>query len=273
MFYEEVEIIWKNIKSEINILVKEEPYLFDFYDFYLLQHNHFIQSISYILSNQLFDTCISFQNMNKIILQSYLKNPIMARYAIQDIKMILKHDPVVNLFSTPLLYFKGFHALQAYRIGHYLWLQGRKSLAIYLQHQISKKFSIDIHPAANIGSGIILDHGTGIVIGETVIIENNVSILQSVTIGSRYNIRGNRHPIIREGTMIGAGAKILGNIEVGAFVKIGAGSVVLNSIPDYATVVGIPAKIINICHSKLKNNINKQSCINDIDKFNNGDGI
>ncbi|MCY7430088.1 serine O-acetyltransferase, partial [Listeria monocytogenes ATCC 19115] len=145
--------------------------------------------------------------------------------------------------STPLLYLKGFHALQAYRIGHWLWNQGRRALAIFLQNQVSVTFQVDIHPAAKIGRGIMLDHATGIVVGETAVIENDVSILQSVTLGGTGKSGGDRHPKIREGVMIGAGAKILGNIEVGRGAKIGAGSVVLQPVPPHTTAAGVPARI------------------------------
>lgn len=149
------------------------------------------------------------------------------------------------MWSTPLLYLKGFHAIQSYRITHYLWNQNRKSLALYLQNQISVAFDADIHPAAKIGHGIMFDHATGIVVGETSVIENDVSILQGVTLGGTGKESGDRHPKVRKGVMIGAGAKILGNIEVGKYAKIGANSVVLNPVPEYATAAGVPARIVS----------------------------
>ena len=153
-------------------------------------------------------------------------------------------DTAVELWSTPLLYLKGFHAIQSYRITHYLWNQNRKALALYLQNQISVAFDVDIHPAAKIGHGIMFDHATGIVVGETSVIENDVSILQGVTLGGTGKESGDRHPKVREGVMIGAGAKILGNIEVGKYAKIGANSVVLQPVPECATAAGVPARII-----------------------------
>lgn len=159
-----------------------------------------------------------------------------------DICAVKERDPAVDYYSIPLLYLKGFHALEAYRVGHWLWNQGRRALATYLQNQISVVFGVDIHPAAKIGRGIMLDHATGIVVGQTAVIENDVSILQNVTLGGTGKEHGDRHPKIREGVMIGAGAKVLGNIEVGAGAKIGAGSVVLNPVPAHTTVVGVPAK-------------------------------
>ena len=144
----------------------------------------------------------------------------------------------------PILYFKGFQALQLYRVAHWLWLQGRNHLALYLQSQISEVFAVDIHPGAQIGSGIMIDHASGLVIGETAIVGNDVSILHSVTLGGSGCIKGSRHPTIGNGVMISAGAKILGNVMVGDGVKIGAGSLVLESVPPHVTVAGVPAKIV-----------------------------
>ena len=161
--------------------------------------------------------------------------------ATADICAVKERDPAVRYYSTPLLYLKGFHALQGYRVAHWLWQQGRHSLAVFLQNQISVVFSVDVHPAAQIGRGIMFDHATGIIIGETAVVEDDVSILQNVTLGGTGKEHGDRHPKIREGVMIGAGAKVLGNIEVGRGAKIGAGSVVLQPVPPHTTVAGVPA--------------------------------
>jgi serine O-acetyltransferase len=145
---------------------------------------------------------------------------------------------------TPFLYFKGFHALQTHRIGHWLWNHGRESLALFFQNQMSVEFGVDIHPAARLGHGIMLDHATGVVIGETAVVGNNVSILQSVTLGGTGKDEGDRHPKIGDGVLISAGAKILGNIRVGDGAKVGAGSVVLENVPAHTTVAGVPARIV-----------------------------
>lgn len=161
-----------------------------------------------------------------------------------DIQAVNERDSACCSLVTPLLYFKGFHALQAYRIAHWLWRQGRKPLALFLQNRISSVFAVDIHPAARIGKGIMFDHATGIVIGETAVVEDNVSIMQSVTLGGTGKEAGDRHPKVRKGVLISAGAKILGNIEVGECAKVGAGSVVLKDVPPRSTVAGVPARII-----------------------------
>ena len=157
---------------------------------------------------------------------------------------VSERDSACCSLVTPLLYFKGFHALQAYRVAHWLWQQGRNSLALFLQNRISAVFAVDIHPAARIGKGIMFDHATGIVIGETAVVEDMVSIMQSVTLGGTGKEAGDRHPKVRKGVLIGAGAKILGNITVGECAKVGAGSVVLKDVPARATVAGVPAQII-----------------------------
>ena len=143
-----------------------------------------------------------------------------------------------------LLYLKGFQALQAHRVAHWMWKNNRRSMALYIQHRVSSVFQVDIHPAAIIGHGVMFDHATGIVVGETCVIENDVSILQGVTLGGTGNESGDRHPKVREGVMIGAGAKIFGNIEIGRCAKVGGGSVVVNDVPACKTVVGVPAKVV-----------------------------
>lgn len=167
----------------------------------------------------------------------------MIASAACDIQAVRTRDPAVDKYSTPLLYLKGFHALQAYRIGHWLWNQGVAHWLFSAKPGFCD-VRVDIHPAAKIGRGIMLDHATGIVVGETAVIENDVSILQSVTLGGTGKSGGDRHPKIREGVMIGAGAKILGNIEVGRGAKIGAGSVVLQPVPPHTTAAGVPARIV-----------------------------
>lgn len=263
MFSKSLSLIWNNIKKEAIILSKIEPVLASFYYSALLQHKSFNNALNYILANKLADSIIPEITIYKIIKKSYKKDPKIVISASYDILAIKQRDPVVNKYSTPLLYLKGFHALQAYRISNWLWKNKRYTLAEYLQNKISTIFAVDIHPAAKIGHGIMLDHATSIVIGETSIIENNVSILQSVTLGGTGKSKGDRHPKIREGVMIGAGAKILGNIEIGKNAKIGAGSVVLCSIPPNTTATGVPAKIINK-KNKLNFNTKKEKLFNDI---------
>ncbi|AFP84622.1 serine O-acetyltransferase [secondary endosymbiont of Ctenarytaina eucalypti] len=245
MSTEELELVWNSIKAEARLLANYEPMLASFFHATLLKHENLGNALSYILAHKLSDTIMPAIAIREVVEEAYRSDPGMIFSAARDIHAVRFHDPVVDKYSTPLLYLKGVHALQAYRISHWLWYQNRQELAIYFQNQISVSFGVDIHPAARIGCGIMLDHATGIVIGETAVVEDDVSILQSVTLGATGKISGDRHPKIREGVMIGAGATIIGNIEVGRRAKIGAGSVVLRSVPAYSTAAGVPARVVD----------------------------
>ncbi|SUT94529.1 serine O-acetyltransferase [Actinobacillus lignieresii] len=240
----ELNQIWKNIREEAQELVENEPMLASFFHATILKHSNLGGSLSYILANKLANPIMPAIALKEIIEEAYQANPQIIASAACDIEAVRTRDPAVDKWTTPLLYLKGYHAIQSYRVTHYLWQQGRKALAIYLQNEISVAFDVDIHPAAKLGCGIMFDHATGIVVGETAVIENDVSILQGVTLGGTGKEHGDRHPKIREGVMIGAGAKILGNIEIGRYSKIGANSVVLQPVPDHATAAGVPARII-----------------------------
>ncbi|AAC22265.1 TPA: serine O-acetyltransferase [Haemophilus influenzae] len=237
--------VWQHIRQEAKELAENEPMLASFFHSTILKHQNLGGALSYLLANKLANPIMPAISLREIIEEAYQSNPSIIDCAACDIQAVRHRDPAVELWSTPLLYLKGFHAIQSYRITHYLWNQNRKSLALYLQNQISVAFDVDIHPAAKIGHGIMFDHATGIVVGETSVIENDVSILQGVTLGGTGKESGDRHPKVREGVMIGAGAKILGNIEVGKYAKIGANSVVLNPVPEYATAAGVPARIVS----------------------------
>ncbi|QIQ20310.1 serine O-acetyltransferase [Zophobihabitans entericus] len=236
--------IWQSIRKEALELVENEPMLASYFHATLLNHDNFGSALSYILANKLSTDVMPAIDIREMISQTYKQNPDIIQAAIKDISAVYVRDPAVHFYSTPLLYFKGYLALQAYRIAHWLWKQERIPLAIFLQSQIAVVLGVDIHPAARIGCGVMFDHATGIVIGETAVVEDDVSILQSVTLGGTGKESGDRHPKIREGVMIGANATILGNIEIGKGAKIGAGSVVLESIPPHTTAAGVPAKVI-----------------------------
>ncbi|QFQ32799.1 serine O-acetyltransferase [Buchnera aphidicola (Aphis fabae)] len=271
----EILELWNIILYEAKIASKKEPILSVLYEENILKHDKLSSSLSYILSTKLSSLTISEKNIQHILNNIYLNDCLMLNLVAKDLKAILQRDPVVNNYLTPFLYFKGFHALESYRISHYLWNKKKYALSMYLQSRISTVFSVDIHPAASIGSGIMLDHATGIVIGEGVIIEDDVSILHSVTLGATgKNHRKDRHPIIRSKVSIGAGAKILGNIEIGSETKIGAGSVVLKNIPPCVTVAGVPAKIVKqINNSSSFFKEDKNTFLDGIEQFKYGDGI
>jgi serine O-acetyltransferase len=235
---------WLRIREEAQRMIAEEPMLGSFYYSTILNHDTLKCALSFILANKLESSVMPAISLREVIEVALDEEPALLDMVAMDICAVQERDPAVELFSTPLLYLKGFHALQGYRISNWLWRHGRRSLATYLQNQISVVFGVDVHPAARIGKGIMFDHATGIVVGETAVIEDDVSILQSVTLGGTGKAGGDRHPKIREGVMIGAGAKILGNIEVGKGAKIGAGSVVLEPVPPHTTVAGVPARVV-----------------------------
>ena len=238
------QVTWDKIRAEATQMIAEEPMLASFFHSTILNHESLRSALSFQLANKLGSAVMPAMVLREVIETALTAQPEILDAVAADICADKDRDPAVRFYSTPLLYLKGFHALQGYRVSHWLWNQGRRALATFLQNQISVVFGVDVHPAARIGRGIMFDHASGIVIGETAVIENDVSILQNVTLGGTGKEHGDRHPKIREGVMIGAGAKVLGNIEVGCGAKIGAGSVVLQAVPPHTTVAGVPARVV-----------------------------
>jgi serine O-acetyltransferase len=177
--------------------------------------------------------------------EAYAANPSLVDIAEADLKAVFERDPACKGYVQPFLFFKGFLSLQTQRVAHWLWGEGRETMALYLQSRMSELFQVDIHPAARIGRGVFIDHGTGIVIGETAVIGDDVSMLHGVTLGGTGAERGDRHPKIGRGVLLSAGAKVLGNIEIGDYAKIAAGSVVLKPVPAGCTAAGVPARLVN----------------------------
>ena len=235
---------WLSLKKEAQTVAESEPLLASYVHACISAHHNFESSLSFILSSKMADEVMPAIAIREVFDEAYLLEPSISESAMADINAIRARDAAVDDFLVPLLHFKGFHAVQVHRMAHYLWLHGRHQLALFLQSRNSATFGVDIHPAAKIGRGVMFDHATGIVVGETAVIEDNVSILQSVTLGGTGNESGDRHPKIRQGVLVGAGAKILGNIEIGEGSKVGAGSVVLDNVPPHVTVVGVPAKVV-----------------------------
>ena len=238
------DAVWQTIRKETDREAKNEPALASFFHAAILNHDTLESALSFHLANKLGSSAISSLQIREIIEQSTQRDNCIGEAVRADIKAVFDRDSACDSYFLPFLYFKGFHALQAYRVAHCLWKNGRKSLAYYLQSHIALTFGVDIHPAATIGKGIMLDHATGIVIGETTVVEDDVSIMQAVTLGGTGKQAGDRHPKIRHGVLISAGAKILGNIEIGQGAKIGAGSVVLKPVAAHTTVVGVPAEVV-----------------------------
>lgn len=236
--------LWKKIRDEAWRYSANEPVLASFFYSTILNHHSLKSALSYQLANRLDSHTMPAILIREVIEEAFSKDPEIINSAMADILAVQDRDPAVDDYSTPLLYLKGFHAIQVHRVANWLWKQKRIPLALYLQNRSSELFAVDVHPAATIGKGIMFDHATGVVVGETAVIEDNVSILQGVTLGGTGKAGGDRHPKIRQGVMIGAGAKVLGNIEIGVGAKIGAGSVVLEAVPAHTTVAGVPAKIV-----------------------------
>ena len=236
--------IWERIRSETCDAAAAEPVLASFLHATILNHEELECSLSFHLANLLDNPSAPAMMLRELILEA-LRDDSEIRGAIRDdLNAILERDSACQELYIPFLYFKGFQALQIHRIGHWLWTHDRQPLALFLQSQMSRQFSTDIHPAARFGHSIMLDHATGLVVGETAVVGNRVSILQSVTLGGTGKEDGDRHPKIGDGVLISAGAKILGNIHVGEGAKVGAGSVVLQDVPAHTTVAGIPAKVV-----------------------------
>ncbi|MEA5116453.1 MAG: serine O-acetyltransferase [Propionicimonas sp.] len=237
--------IWARIRSEATAEAAAEPALASFLHTVILGHQHLEDALSFLLSSKLESSTVSALTLRELIDHALADDRSIGIAVREDLRAVLSRDPATRGYSQPLLYFKGFHALQSYRIAHYYWLQGRTAMALYLQSRISEAFAVDIHPGARIGKGIMFDHATSVVIGETAVVEDDFSMLHEVTLGGTGKVGGDRHPKIGRGVMIGAGAKVLGNIRVGEGARIGAGSVVLEDVPPYTTVAGVPARPVS----------------------------
>jgi len=236
--------IWDIIRREVEEEVKNEPLLAKFLEETILGHDSLVKALRFHLAQKLSCQVLSYKHFESIIIEAYSQIDDIEAIVKADIEAIIKRDPATVYYYEPLLFFKGFHALEVYRVAHWLWLAKRKTIAYFLQNRISEAFAVDIHPAATIGRGVFIDHATGVVVGETAVIEDNVSLLHSVTLGGTGKESGDRHPKVRQGVLIGAGAKILGNVDIGAGAKIGAGSVVLQNIPPRTTAAGVPARVL-----------------------------
>ena len=239
-----IDPIWEQIQDEARQAVLDEPLVGGFVHACILHHKSLEKALSYRVAAKLASNEMSMVVVREIVEEAYAAEPALVAASRADLVAIFERDPACHRLLQPILYFKGYQAIQAYRIGHYLWTQGHKDLAYFFQMRVSEIFGVDIHPAATIGRGIMIDHAHSIVIGETAVVGDNVSMLHSVTLGGTGKEEEDRHPKIGDGVLIGAGAKVLGNIKVGHCSRIAAGSVVLQDVPDCKTVAGIPAKIV-----------------------------
>ncbi len=236
--------LWAKLRSEGQLLWEAEPGLRALVEDVVLSRDSFAASLAARLGRRLAREDMPREAIEPLFEEIISGNEPIARACGRDLLAMFERDPACFSPLEPLLFFKGFMALSTYRVSHQLWQDGRRWLALYLQSVSSEAFATDIHPAARIGCGILLDHATSFVVGETAIIEDDVSILHEVTLGGTGKESGCRHPVIRSGVLIGAGAKILGRVEIGTHAKVGAGSVVLSDVPPHTTVAGVPAVIV-----------------------------
>ncbi|MFY0691842.1 MAG: serine O-acetyltransferase [Paracoccaceae bacterium] len=240
----EIDPVWQRVIEEARDAIVQEPLLGGLVHGSILHHSSLERALAYRMSSKLGSGEMSEQILREIADEAFDSDPGLGAAARADIVAVYERDPACHRFLQPILFFKGFQAIQAYRVGHWLWTQGRKDLSYFIQMRVSEVFGIDVHPAARMGKGIMIDHAHSIVIGETAVVGDNVSMLHSVTLGGTGKEDDDRHPKIEDGVLIGAGAKVLGNITVGHCSRIAAGSVVLEPVPPMKTVAGVPAKIV-----------------------------
>jgi serine O-acetyltransferase len=241
---EKMDPVWAQIRREAEEIVSKERELATFIYSTVLHHDSLEAAVIHRIAERLDSPEVPAELIRQAYADALESEPSIGPAFRADIVATVDRDPATNRLLEPVLYYKGFHAIQTHRLAHWLWSRGRKDFAFYLQSRSSAVFQCDIHPNARIGRGIFLDHATGLVVGETAVIEDDVSMLHGVTLGGTGKEAGDRHPKIRHGVLIGAGAKILGNIEIGHCARIASGSVVVKPVPNNKTVAGVPAKVI-----------------------------
>ena len=243
--------LWRTLRAEAMRVAGREEILRGLLDRAVLRHHGLAASLGALLAQKLADELLPAERLDDLVQSAIAEDPAILAAAAADLAAIRSRDPAAESYLTPFLYYKGFHALQWHRVGHWLWRAARRDLAHFLQSRVSEMFAVDIHPAVPVGRGVFIDHGTGLVVGETAVIGNDVSILHEVTLGGTGKERGDRHPKVRDGVLLCAGAKVLGNVEIGRGAKVGAGSVVLSNVPPRATVAGVPARIVARSHGAV----------------------
>ena len=237
-----VDPVWASMRSDASDWAAQEPALASWLQNAVLERDNLEEALVHLLSEKLGSAEIPALPLYQVLQEAIGNDPRIGEALRADVSATYDRDPACTSYLEPFIYFKGFQALQAHRFAHSFLANGRSRLALYIQSRVSEAFQVDIHPAARIGKGIMIDHATGVVIGETAVVGDGVSLLHGVTLGGTGKERGDRHPKIGAGTMIGAGAAILGNISVGRCCRIGAGSVVLRDVADNTTVAGVPAR-------------------------------
>lgn len=237
--------VWAALRNEAERAAKLEPTLASLLNAVVISHDNLADALSYQLARKLGDQELRAMSAREFAAEAYASDPTLIEAVEADLKAVFERDPACKGYVQPFLFFKGFLALQTQRVAHWLWKEGRQTLAFYLQSRMSEVFQVDIHPATRMGKGVFIDHGTGVVIGETAVVGDDVSILQGVSLGGTGKDWGDRHPKIGKGVLLAAGSKVLGNIVIGDYAKIAAGSVVLKPVPPHCTAAGVPARLVN----------------------------
>jgi serine O-acetyltransferase len=236
--------VWARVREEAEEITRSAPELATFIFSTVLNHDKLEQAVADRVASRLDHADVSGELIRHAFDEAFAAEPSIGDAIRADIVAVAERDPATTRYIEPVLYYKGFHALQTHRLAHFLWNRGRKDFALYLQSRASSVFGVDINPNTRIGRGVFIDHGTGVVLGQTAVIDDDVSILQGVTLGGTGKERGDRHPKIRRGVLLAAGAKVLGNIEIGACSRVAAGSVVLKPVAPNTTVAGVPARVV-----------------------------
>lgn len=236
--------LWATLRAEAEAAIIEEPLYASLIQSTILEQRDIWRAFAYRLAHRLGDGDLSRLAIRDLCLSAFASNPPARINAIKDLRAIRDRDPACRRFLDPFLFYKGLAALEGHRVAHWLWHEGRATLSLHLQSRVSEVFGADIHPAAQIGGGVFLDHATALVIGETSVVADDVSILQSVTLGGSGKQSGDRHPKIERGVLLSVGAKVLGNIRVGEGARVAAAAVVLHDVPPHTTVAGVPARVI-----------------------------
>lgn len=239
-----VDPVWTRLRAEAEDMLSNEPALSGLVLTDIINERSLEGAVAHRVGSRLDHPDVPANLIRQAFMTAAEDDPEIGRALRADIVAVFERDPACSRYIEPVLFFKGFQALSVHRLAHYMWAHGRKDFAYYLQSRASSQFGTDIHPGARIGKGIMLDHATGIVIGETAVVEDEVSMLHGVTLGGSGKETGDRHPKVRHGVLLGAGAKVLGNIEIGACSRVAAGSVVLSDVPTCKTVAGVPARIV-----------------------------
>ncbi|GAB4818067.1 hypothetical protein N2152v2_005113 [Parachlorella kessleri] len=238
--------LWAVMRQEARAAAEKEPVLASFLHMTVIMHTTLEKSMAFLLANKLASPTLLGTQLTRLFMEAYEDDPDILEACVADVQAVYDRDPACEQYAQCMLYFKGFQAIQCQRVANWMWRKGRRALALALQSRMSEVFAVDIHPAARIGRGILLDHATGVVIGETAVIGDNVSMLHHVTLGGSGTGKGVRHPTVGNGVLLGAGVSVLGPIVIGHCSKVGAGSVVVTDIPPHCVAVGVPATVVKV---------------------------